>query len=173
MQKPLSHMVAGASIGIVVILFFIVVYIAELWTITWINYLPYGIMALGLIVGVYIYGKSIAFNAGFGKLFTFGFKASAILTLLVIAFQGVFFNLFPEYIDKSYDAIREQMVNEGKMDVSQIDLTLTTLRKFFWLFLIGGSIFGFMVTGAIGSIIGSLITPKKPNNFPFQDSPLK
>ena len=40
------------------------------------------------------------------------------------------------------------------------------MQKYFWPIAIGGVLLGFLITGAIGSLIGAAITPKSPKN-PF------
>lgn len=173
-KKPFSHITLGAVIGAILVLYTVILYLTDLWMVQGLSYLSYLFVLVGLIVGIYIYGKSVDNTASFGKLFTFGFKAAAILTLITLAFQVIFFNIFPEYIDKTYDFVRDQMVAEGKLDSEQIDQALVMVKKFFWVGLIGGSIFGLMFVGAISSLIGAAITKKNPQHqFAFQDQPLK
>ena len=99
--------------------------------------------------------------------FPYGFKATAIATLVVIAFQVIFFFIFPEYKEKIIDISREQMLKQGNVPEAQVEQALEMVRKFFWVGLIGGSLFFNLVSGAIASLIGAGITKKIPQS-PFQ-----
>jgi hypothetical protein len=85
-------------------------------------------------------------------------------------FIVVFFLLFPDIKEKSLDMARQQMEQSGKLSDSDIDNGVAMARKFFWVGVIGGSVLVFVITGAIGSLLGAAFTKKRPNN-PF-DQPI-
>jgi hypothetical protein len=46
-----------------------------------------------------------------------------------------------------------------------MDKAIEISRKFFTTFLIAGTLVGYLIFGAIASLIGAAITKKNPNNF--------
>ena len=166
MEKKMSHITAGLIIAGVLIVYSMVLTFLDLST----NQ-ALGMLSLGILIGMLIYfvtqyGKSVEHNATFGQLFSFGFKATAVATIISIAFQLLFFVIFPEYKDKITEMQREQMYQRGMTD-AQVEQAMTFTAKFFYAFLIGGALVGNLIFGAIGSLIGAAITKKNPQT-PFQ-----
>ncbi|MBX2921519.1 MAG: DUF4199 domain-containing protein [Chitinophagaceae bacterium] len=172
-KKPLSHITIGGIIGGIIIVYSMILNFMELTANKPLGYLMYAIILAGIIIAVNMYGKSVDHTASFGKLFVFGFKTTAVVTILVIAFQVVFFLIFPEYKEKFFEIAHEQMLKEGKANEEQIEMGIQMVRKLFWVFIIGGTLFGFVMFGAISSIIGAAVTKKIPPQSPFQQPPLQ
>jgi len=84
-----------------------------------------------------------------------------VATLVMIAFQVVFFLLFPEYQRQMFDIAREQMAKQGQLTGDQMNQAIEGMRKFFWPMVIGGSLFNYLVGGAIGALIGAGLAPKR------------
>lgn len=171
-KKPLSNVTAGAVIAGILIVYSMVLNFMDLVGNKALGYVMYAILLAGIIVAVNMYGKSVDHTATFGKLFAFGFKTTAVVTILVIIFQVLFFLIFPEYKEKFFDIAREEMLKEGKVNEEQMEAGLQMMRKLFWVFVIGVTLFGFVVLGAISSLIGAAITKKLPQS-PFQQPPLQ
>ena len=131
------------------------------------SYISLLLLLGGIIYFVTQYGKSVDHTASFGQLFSFGFKSTAIATIVVIAFQLIFFLIFPEYKEKILDISREAMLKQGNIPEAQIEQSLEMVKKFFWVGLIGGALFMNLLVGAIASLIGAGITKKIPQS-PFQ-----
>jgi len=50
----------------------------------------------------------------------------------------------------------------------QMDKAIEISRNFFMVFLIAGTLVGYLAFGAIASLIGAAVTKKNPNNFQQQ-----
>jgi Protein of unknown function (DUF4199) len=166
-KKSVTHFMAGLIIAAILIVYSMFLTFMDLTANQSLSYLSMVFLMVGIIFFVNQYGKSVDHTATFGQLFSFGFKATAIATLVVIAFQIIFFFLFPEYKEKIIDISREQMLKQGNIPEAQVEQGLEMVRKFFWVGLIGGSMFFNLVSGAIASLIGAGITKKIPQS-PFQ-----
>jgi cellulose synthase/poly-beta-1,6-N-acetylglucosamine synthase-like glycosyltransferase len=166
-RKSVTHFMAGLIIAAILIVYSMFLTFMDLTANQSLSYLSMVFLMLGIIFFVNQYGKSVDHTATFGQLFSFGFKATAIATLVVIAFQIIFFFIFPEYKEKIIDISREQMLKQGNVPEAQVEQALEMVRKFFWVGLIGMSLFINMVSGAIASLIGAGITKKIPQS-PFQ-----
>jgi hypothetical protein len=75
--------------------------------------------------------------------------------------------VFPEFKDKAMDEARKSMNAKNNLSEEQIEKAIDITRKFFMVFLIGGALLGYLLFGAIASLIGAAITKKDPQ--PFQD----
>ena len=166
MQKPITHPLAGLIIASAQILYSLVLTFSGWSTNTTLGMLSYLILMGGLIVFIFLHGRSVDNTASFSRLFTYGFKATAVATLVLIGFQVVFFTLFPEYREQLFDIAREQMLKQGNVPEEQIQPALEIIRKFFWPTVIGGILLNNLFAGAIAGLIGAWITPKKESN-PF------
>jgi hypothetical protein len=166
-KKSVSHFMAGLIIAAVLIVYSMFLTFMDLTANQSLSYISMVLLMAGIVFFVTQYGKSVDHTATFGQLFSFGFKATAIATLVVIAFQVIFFFIFPEYKEKIIDISREQMLKQGQVPEAQVEQALEMVRKFFWVGLIGGSLFFNLVCGAIASLIGAGITKKVPQS-PFQ-----
>ena len=165
--KPVSHVVAGLIIAAAVIVLSIVMNFAGSSAQTSAGWLNYIVIIGGLIYFVNRHGKETNYTATFGNLFSFGFKATAVYTILFIVFLIIFNLLFPEFKEKAMQMAQERLESQGKLSEEQIDQALTMTKKYFWIFAIGGTMLSFIVIGAIGSLLGAAVTKKRPNN-PFE-----
>ena len=165
-KKPISHIVAGLTIAAVLVVYSILLNYMDLSQNQSMGWLSYIILIGGLIVFINLYGKAKDHQVTFGNLFSYGFKATAIITLIMIVFIIIFFMAFPEFKDKIVDAAREGMEKQGKMTDDQIDQGLEMFERNFILFSAGGALFMYLILGAIGSLIGAAITKIQTRN-PF------
>ncbi len=166
-KKPISHIVAGLLIGVVIVI------IQLLSTYGSDNTMSGGGLAsilaviVGLPVFIYLYGKARNHAETFGNLFSYGFKATAVLTLVVVVYMLITSYVMPEIKEKGLQLMREEMENNDRMTDSDIDNMMDLSTKYFWLFAIGGNVLYNIILGAISSLIGAAITPKRPKN-PFE-----
>ena len=163
-QKTISHFTAGLIIS-----GFMVIYSLALQTMGmgqsqamgWIAYL---IFIVALVIFINLYAKSKNYYPTFGNLFTYGFKITSIVALVVLIFMIVFFLAFPEYKDKFLETTRQNLEEQDKMSDDKIDDALAMMDKSFLLIVAGGALFMYLVMGVIGSLIGAGVTKKIPHN---------
>jgi hypothetical protein len=169
-KKPISHLVAGLLIALAIILFSVIL------TFTgggssdpkggWISYL---IIIIGLTIFINLYGKAKNNQVSFGELFSYGFKATTMIVLLFVIFLLILSFVMPEIKQKVLEATRLEMEKQKGITEAEIDTMIKTVNKYFWVILIGTSMFFFVLIGAIGSLIGAAITKKEPKN-PFEQT---
>lgn len=162
-KKPISHLVAGLILAGILIIFSCAVYFAGLQN-SMLNWLQYAIIVGGLIIFINLYGKAMNNQLSFGNLFSYGFKTTAFLALIVIAFFVIFFLAFPDIKEKGLEMARQRMEEQGKLTQDQIDQGMQLARKMFWPLTIGGIMLAYAIIGAIGSLIGAAVTKKRPIN---------
>jgi hypothetical protein len=171
-KKPMSHIVAGLLIALAVILF------STVMTVTgganagpnggWISYL---IIILGVVFFIQRYGKAINHQATFGDYFSYGFKASMIVVLMFVIFLTILSFAMPEIKQKVLEATRLELEKQKTVTDSDIDKVMEMTNKYFWVVMIGTSVFFFCLIGAVGSLIGAAVTKKLPKN-PFESTSL-
>ena len=119
-----------------------------------------------IVFSVYQYGKQVNYNSTFGNYFAHGFKTSAMVTILMIAFLVIFMTVFPEFKEKAMDEARKSM-NSKNLSEDQVEKALDITKKFFMVFLVGGALLGYLLFGAIASLIGAAVIKKDPR--PIED----
>ncbi|HEV8270532.1 MAG TPA: DUF4199 domain-containing protein [Chitinophagaceae bacterium] len=166
-KKPISHFVAGLIIGVALILYSLILNFTgkgQDKTLGWIAYL---LFIAGLIMFINMYGNAKNNEVTFGGLFSYGFKTTAIATLIIVLCLVVVISVMPEFKQKILDAMRKGMEDQGKMDDDKIDQFVNSFSKNFMLIIVGGALFMYLITGIIASLIGAAITKKNPvNPFP-------
>ncbi|HUQ97032.1 MAG TPA: DUF4199 domain-containing protein [Chitinophagaceae bacterium] len=166
-RKPMSHIVAGLLIAAIVIVISMVMMLFSKSSANpgsgWLTYL---IIICGLIFFVNQYGKANNYQTSFGDLFSYGFKATAVYTILFIGFLILFSLLFPDFKTNALEAARVEIENKKGLTEEQADQGLEMMNKYFWLLAIGGTMLMFIIIGAIGSLIGAAVTKRRPQN-PF------
>jgi hypothetical protein len=167
-RKPITHVVAGLLIaGIVIVLSMVMMLFSKGTQQPSGGWLTYLFIIGGLVYFINLYGKSNNYQVSFGDLFSYGFKATAVYTVLFVGFLIIFSVLFPDFKTNAIEAARTQMENQKGITEEQIEKSLQMVEKYFWIFAIGGTMLGFVIVGAIGSLLGAYITKKQPKN-PFE-----
>lgn len=163
-QKPISHLVAGLIIGAVLIVYSVIMQFSGIDQTGIFAWIPYVVIIAGLISFINMYGNAKKNQVGFGNLFGYGFKTTAVLTLVIIFFTIIFFLIFPEIKTKMFEVARQKMEERGNMTDDEIEKGLAIWHKMFWVITIGGIMLFYAIIGVIGSLIGAAITKKKPIN---------
>ena len=162
-KKPMTHFVAASVIAAVLIVYTLILQLTGLWknpSMAWISYL---LMVAGLIIFIIQYGNALNNQVTFGNLFSYGFKTTALLALIMIAFTIILFLIFPDIKQKMVETATQRMEERNTPD-DQIEKGIEMWQKMFWVFTIGGIILVYAIVGAIGSLIGAAVTKKKPVN---------
>jgi hypothetical protein len=166
-KKPVTHIVAGLIITAIMIVYSLVLNFTGQIGNQSLGYVAYAAMIGLLIYFIIQYGKANDNNLSFGKLFTYGFKATALIALATTAFNFLLFWIFPDLKDKVMDISREQMVQKPGVTQEQIDMGMDFMKKNFTMFMVIGGIFMSVLFGAVGSLIGAAVAKKNPQT-PFQ-----
>ncbi|MFT4204203.1 MAG: DUF4199 domain-containing protein [Chitinophagaceae bacterium] len=166
-QKKTSHILKGAIIGLILIVYSTTLYLTGQMMNKGLSYVSYLILFIGLIVSGNLFSKENNGNVTFGNVFAHCFKVNAIVTLLVIIWSVLSFKvIFPNMEDQMMDISRKELEKSGTLSDEQISQSLAFMKKGFMVFMIGGVILGYAILGAIGSLIAAAIAKKNPQQ-PF------
>jgi hypothetical protein len=161
-QTVTTSTTKGIVISLILIVIALVSYFLNMNTSSWLQYVSYAVFVLGIIWSVNIYGQQIDHNSTFGNYFAHGFKIAALVTAIMIIYIVIFVYLFPDVRDKAIDAARTRMQTKGDMTQEQINTALGFTKKFFMVFIVAGTLLGYLIFGALASLIGAGITKKNP-----------
>jgi drug/metabolite transporter (DMT)-like permease len=155
----------GIVIGLILVVLALVTYFLDIKVNGPVQWLGYAIFIGGIIWSIMSYGKQIDHNSTFGNYFAHGFKVAALVTAIMIIYIIIFVVLFPEFKEKAIVEARKAMHEKNKLTEEQINTGLEMTKKFFMVFLVGGTLLGYLFFGALASLIGAAVTKKQPNNF--------
>jgi hypothetical protein len=161
MQRSVSHALAGLVVAAVVVVYTLILTFSGASGNKSLGFLSLAMMVGGVAYFVWRQGAAMNGSLTFGGLFSYGFKATAVMTLVLIGFNVLFYSLFPEYKDVLFDVSREQMLQQQGISEEQVEMGISKMREFFWPIIIGGALFNAMMAGAVGSLIGAGIGKKK------------
>ena len=165
-KNPISHFLVGLIVSCILILVNVIFIIFDLTGNTKISWLASALNVALLVYFIMEFGKLNNNSKSFGELFSYGFKATALITIILTAFMLVYTLIFPESVEKAIEISREQMDKNPNLTEDQIEQALEITRKFYTPILIAGTLFATMFVGAIGSLLGAAVTKKKPTS-PF------
>lgn len=169
-KKSMSHARAGLLIAALVILISIItMMLAGNTAQPGSGFVTYAAIIGGLILFINLYGKANNNQLTFGDLFSYGFKATAVYTVIFIGFLILFSLLYPDFKTNAIEATRVQMETQKGVTENQAEQSMAVMEEYFWVFAIGGTTLFFVIIGAIGSLIGAALTKKDPQT-PFDKS---
>jgi len=170
-KKPASPATLGTILGLISIVLFLAYYFTGMsFTDTALKWIP-ALISFGLIIFFVIkWASDNSNNVTFGKCFAYGFKVVAISTIIMFAFTAIFIFTFPDYKEQFMTAMREQMSKNSQITDEQADQAMGMMGKFFTISMLGGTLFGGLVIGAIAALIGAAAAKKNPKD-PFTQQP--
>lgn len=163
-KKVTSHLTKGLIIGLILIVFSLAVYLLELYKQQWIQYIGFVILFGGILWSVISYGKENNYDKSFGNLFAHGFKITALVIILVLAYTVLSNYIFPEAKEKIMTMAREQALENAKGNEDQVEQGMKMFENNYTLFIVIGIIFWYLLIGSIASLIGAAVTKKNPNS---------
>ena len=170
-KKPTPASTMGLLVGLVMIIFNLVTYFTNLYTETWLQMVGGALLLAGIITAVLLHAKEVGYRDSLGGLFGFGFKATAAVTVITIAYvilQGL---IFPDIKTRFLEAQRQLAYArpEAQANREAIEQGLGMLERNYTLFIILSVIFWTLVIGAVASLIGAAIPKKNRPDTSFEN----
>lgn len=165
-KKTTSAVTIGLLLTLVLIVYGLVIYFAKLYTEKWIQYPGTLIFAAAIVWAVINHGKENNNQVGFGGLFGFGFKITAVVTCLMIVYTVISGYIFTDVKDVLMEQARNEALKNPNADPGQVEQGMQMFEKNYTLFIVLGLLFWYIICGAIASLIGAALTKKNPQS-PF------
>lgn len=160
MENKNFHFTYGLITGIIVVIIAVIFHITNVPPRSSLQYILYLPFATGVIMACMNYGKANNHLVTFGKVFTVGFKTTALITIIVLVWVIISFFVFPEMKEQAMEMAMTE-IEEQDMPDDQAETGMAFFEKFYYPTMIGGAIFGNMIPGLIFSLIGAVITKKE------------
>ena len=157
-----SHILKGAILGGISIIFSVIIYVFNLYTTQWLSFLSYAIFIGGIIYGNILFANQNENNVTFGNIFAHGFKTTAVVIVITVLYTVLSLFIFPDMVDKIIEISRTAMAKNPQMTDEMIEQGIAMTKKLFLPFAIAGAIFFTGFFGAIGSLIGAAVAKKNP-----------
>ena len=155
----------GIVIALILVVLALVTYFLDIKVNGPLQWIGYAIFIGGITWSVMSYGRQVNYNSTFGNYFAHGFKVAALVTAIMIIYIIVFVLLFPDFKEKAIAEARKSMQSKNNLTEEQIKTGLEMTRKFFMVFLVGGTLIGYLLFGALASLVGAAVTKKEPQNL--------
>lgn len=163
-NKITTHFTKGLIIGLALAAIGITLQFLEIYD-QWVQYVITGLYFLSIIGCCWIFSTEKNGDVSFGQVFSHGFKTAAIVILINIASFIIISLVLPELKENALNIARETMEKDSRLTDSNIEDALKMTDKFYYVFGIIGTIFGYGVSGALGSLLGAAIVRKNPQPF--------
>ncbi len=161
MENKKIHLSYGFFTALALIITGLVLHFSGLSYEKWAFYVQLLPFLAGILLNANAYSKANDHNVTFGNVFSSCFRATAIITLVMILWTFISLMIFPEIKEKAIEMAMEGMTQKGMSD-EQIDQAVGMTRKFFLPFAVGGALFMYLFWGAIFSLLGAAIAKKNP-----------
>ena len=162
-QTVTSSTTKGIVIALILIVLALISFFMDMQPNSYLQYLSYVVFIVGIIWSVTLYGKQIDHNSTFGNYFAHGFKVAAVITAIMVIYVIIIINVSPDMKEKAMDAARKKMESKGNLSPDQMNQAIDITKRFFNVLVIGSTLIGYLIFGAIASVIGAAVTKKNPH----------
>jgi len=160
-MKPISARNKGLIVGTTMILISMAIFLAKKSFENNLQYITYTAYVAGVIWTLMAFKKEASDSISFKTFFAEGFKYFVVVTFLMVAFTLVFILLHPELKEQMAILMRADYKNAKDMMPSDIENRIAAAKKFFLPGYLMGAILGYLVIGALSTLVTAGIISKK------------
>jgi len=168
MEKKNTHMMYGFITGLIMSAVGAILYLSGVALKPGMQYVSYIPFLIGLILNAQAFTKANDGFVSYGNVFSSCFKATAIITLILLLWSLLSGVIFPHMKDEILEMTHKKMAENPKMTDEQIDMAMNMTKKYWTVFMVAGVVFITLFWGAIFSLIAAAI-PKKKGAAPMQN----
>ena len=118
-------------------------------------------MIVGIVFNVYQYAAANRDNS-FGNNFAYGFRISAVITVIMVLFVVIFFKAFPQYKDLLLEALLKSVNRKTSgMDDEAINKAVQDWDAHFLQRIVTIYIFLHLIAGTVASLLAAAIATRK------------
>lgn len=169
MKNKKSHLPFGILASLIIIILSVIFHISGVEPQSPVMYAGHVVFLIAVIWSCINYSKINDGYVTFGNVFANGFKTSAVVAVFMAVWGFVMFSVFPEMKEQMLEMMQENMAKNPSLSDEQIEKTMSMMEKSLTLTTVGSMIFGFLLMGAIFSLIGAAVAKKKGERPPHLD----
>jgi hypothetical protein len=124
------------------------------------QYLIYLLYAAGIIWTLWD-SRSDDYDGKFGTLFLNGFRCFAVITFVMVVFTYFYTQFNEEFRSSMLKSITEQINKEPGKTPAEKETLIAGAKKYYWIPLVLGATFGYLIVGAIITALTSLLIIKR------------
>jgi hypothetical protein len=125
------------------------------------QYITYGIYVGAIVWALYDYHQSAGENKRFKNYFTQGFKCFIVIVFVMVLFTYFFSVMHPELKEEMAGKYRADLALQKNYTPAEIDKMVDTARGYFNVMLVSMAIFGYLIIGAMTTVVAGLIMMRK------------
>jgi glucan phosphoethanolaminetransferase (alkaline phosphatase superfamily) len=119
------------------------------------KYMAYSIYALGVILSLFLYSKSVGTDKEFGSYFSEGFKTFVIVVLVMAIFTFVFYKINPQILANTLLQINKVNSLDPNKTAAEVLENSNKVKSIFMPMNIAINTVIYLILGAIISVIGA------------------
>lgn len=154
-MKNISARNKGVITGAVMVIISIGIYIVKKGFDNALQYITYSTYVAGILWTIITLKKETGNTATFKQYFAEGFKCFIVVTLIMVLFTLGFLLLHPEMKEEMVAMMRTELVKLKDITPLDIENKIESAKKAFVPSLLIGAVFGYLVIGALISVIAA------------------
>jgi len=162
-KKPASAGALGLLLGLSMVICTVVVFYTKVYMEGWAQMIGLGILFIGVIGIILFHAKQVNYSDTFGRLFSFGSRAVAAATVVMILYTIVQGYVFPDLKIKYLEATRIAAYNhpEAALHKDAIEQNLQMMENNYTLFIILTQLFWYLIIGVIACLVGAAVSKRR------------
>ncbi|MFZ1530089.1 MAG: DUF4199 domain-containing protein [Ferruginibacter sp.] len=125
------------------------------------QYITYALYVGGILWALIAFKNGPSENKTFKNYFTEGFKCFIVIVFVMVLFTFIFTKMHPELKEQMAATYRAGLVSKGNYTPPEIDKMVLQAKDYFVTMLVSMAIFGYLVIGAIVTLVGSIGLSRK------------
>lgn len=161
-KKTTSAVSAGLITAAILVILALVLYFTKLHGERWGQYAGLTIYMVAIVIGISNHAKQTDYRAGFGILFSYGFRMVAVVISMMVLYTVASVYLFPDVKKEFLEFNRSAALKLQEKTPAEVEEDIRMLSKNYIILIIMGQLFYYMVLGAIAAATGAIIAKKNP-----------
>lgn len=117
----------------------------------------YALYLFGILWALYGFRQSAKYPKSFKNYFTEGFKCFIVVTLLMVLFTFLFSKFNVQLRNEMMANARKELLNDSNKTPQEVEKLMHDTRRYYAVMLTSIAIFGYLLIGAVVTLIGSLL----------------
>ena len=119
------------------------------------QYFIYGIYAIGILLGLFLYHQANREDSSFKNYFSEGFKVFVVVTLIMAVFTFIFYKMNPQILENALGEINTYNAKDADKTPAEVTANAEKLRGIFIPMMIATTTVKNLVLGALITIIAA------------------